>query len=97
MLVRALNEHGYKTRRSVQYNGKQEDGQADLVGLNGIHIECKNVERLNLYDAVDQAKRDSADTGELPTVFHKKNNHKWLVTMELDDWIKIYRESSIAE
>lgn len=90
-LVRKLKEYGFDTRRSVQYNGKAEDGQADLLGLPNIHIECKRVEKLNLYDAMAQAKHD-AEGGELPTVFHRKNNSKWLVTMELDDWMEIYRE-----
>lgn len=92
-LSKKLREHGFNTRRTVQYNGKAEEGQADLVGLNGIHIECKYTERLNIHDAIDQAKRDSLpfDT-ELPTVFHRKNNHEWLVTMTLDDWIELYRE-----
>lgn len=38
-----------------------------------------------------QAKRDAKDN-QLPAVFHRKNREKWLVTMELDDWIKIYNE-----
>ena len=40
---------------------------------------------------MEQAKRDSKE-GQLPTVFHRKNNKKWLVTMELDDWINVYNE-----
>ena len=55
-LARKLKEYGYDVRRSVQYNGKAEEGEADLIGLPGIHVECKRVERLQLYDAVDQAK-----------------------------------------
>ena len=90
-LVRKLKEYGFDTRRSVQYNGKAEDGQADLVGLNGIHIEVKRTERLNLYDAMAQAKHD-AKGGALPTVFHRKNDCKWLVVMELDDWMELYKE-----
>jgi hypothetical protein len=39
-----------------------------------------------------QAKRDAAGTGRLPAVFHKKNNASILVTMELEDWINLYRE-----
>ena len=89
-LVRKLKEYGFGTRRSVQYNGKAEEGQADLVGLQGIHIESKRVERLNVYDAIAQAKRD-AKTDELPTVFHRKNNSKWLVTMELSAWMELYK------
>ena len=90
-LVSKLKEYGFDTRRSVQYNGKADDGQADLVGLDGIHIECKNVERLNIYDAITQAKHD-ARADELPTVFHKRNHCEWLVTMPLTEWIKLYRE-----
>lgn len=63
----------------------------DVVGLDYIHIECKRVQNLNLYDAMEQSKRDSKE-GQSPAVFHRKNNKKWLVTMELDEWIKIYNE-----
>ena len=95
-LVHKLQHYGFNTRRSVQYNGKTEDGQADLVGLPNIHIECKRVEKLNLYDAIAQAKRD-AKTEELPTVFHRKNDSEWLVTMRLDDWIELYKKYEEAE
>lgn len=97
-LANKLKEYGFENvRRSVQYNGRQADGQPDLVGLDGIHVECKRVERLNIYDAIDQAKIDSGANElpfgyNLPTVFHRKNNCEWLVTMTLDDWIQLYRE-----
>ena len=88
-LANKLKEYGYETKRSVQYNGK--DGQADVVGLPNIHIEVKRVEQLNLYNAMDQAKRD-AKNGDFPTVFHRKNRCNWLVTMELEDFMEIYEE-----
>ena len=90
-LARKLNEYGFGTRRTVQYNGKAEEGKADLVGLKGIHIECKRVERLNLYDAMSQAIHDAKD-GEMPSVFHRKNHSEWLVTMRLPDWMELYKE-----
>lgn len=88
-LANELKRYGYPCRRSVQYNGKAEDGQADLIGLDGIHVECKAVEKLNVSKAMEQAVNDSKE-GEMPTVFHKKNREGWLVTMRLEDWIKIY-------
>ena len=88
-LASMLRDLGYECRRGQQYSGA--NGDADVVGLPGIHIEAKAVERLNLYDAMAQAKRDSRE-GELPAVFHKKNRCKVLVTMELEDWMQIYRE-----
>ena len=47
---------------------------------------------MQLYDWMAQAKRDSSDSDNLPAVFHKKNNAEILVTMELKDWINLYRE-----
>ncbi|MGE4213800.1 MAG: hypothetical protein AB7E42_03360 [Anaerotignaceae bacterium] len=88
-LSKKLKEYGYDTRRGQQYCGA--NGDADVVGLPDIHIECKRVEKLNLYDAMSQAKHD-AKTEEIPTVFHRKNNCEWLVTMTLDDWMKLYKE-----
>lgn len=89
-LARKLREFGYNVRRSVQYNGKAEEGQPDLVGLPGLHIECKRTEALRLYDAVDQAKRDSK--GDLPVVFHRKNNCDWVAIMPLDSFMELYSE-----
>jgi len=54
-LAGILRAHGYGARRGQQFCGA--DGSADVIGLSGIHIECKRVERLNLQDAYGQAKR----------------------------------------
>lgn len=91
-LARKLKEHGYDVRRSVQYNGKEEDGQADLLGLPGIHIECKRTEVLRLYEAVEQAKRDSKGKNQIPVVFHRKNNCEWLAIVPMDNFMELYRE-----
>lgn len=79
---------GYEARRGQQYSGAS--GDADVIGPPYVHLECKAVERLNIYDAISQAKHD-ARTGELPVVIHKKNYHADLVTMEFSDWIRLYR------
>ncbi len=83
-----LKEYGYSTRRGQQYCGA--NGDADVVGLPGIHIECKRVERLNIYDAISQAKADKKEN-ELGVVFHRKDRSEWLVTMTLDEWMKLYK------
>ena len=88
-LARILRGYGYDCRRGQQYCGA--NGDADVVGLPGIHIECKRGQRLNIDEAMLQAIRDRRE-GEFPAVFHRKNNHEWLVTMRLDDWIEIYKE-----
>ncbi len=83
-----LREYGFNTRRGQQYCGA--NGDADVVGLPGVHIECKRVQKLNLYDAMAQAKSDAKE-GEIPTVFHRKDRCEWLITMGLDDYMKMYK------
>ena len=86
-LCKALRDYGYNCYRTQQYCGN--NGDADVEGLDGIHIECKRTERLQLYDSIAQAVHDTK--GGLPTVFHKKNNCGWLVVMRLEDWMKLYK------
>lgn len=87
-LARLLQGHGYPV----------EPGEAmcfgevpDLVGLPGVHIECKRVERLNVGEAMAQAIRDAERFQDgVPALFHRRNRSPWLVTMRLEDWIRIY-------
>lgn len=95
-LARKLREYGYDVRRSVQYNGKAEEGQPDLLGLPGIHIECKRTEALRLYEAMGQAKHDAKED-TLPVVFHRRNSCEWLTILTLDDFMDIYQDWSGKE
>ena len=88
-LSNLLKSNGYDTRRTAQYNGKELESLADVVGLPGIHIEVKRVEKLNIDNAIEQAVRDCKST-DYPTVFHRKNGKKWLVTMRIEDWLNVY-------
>lgn len=87
-LSHKLKEYGYDCRRSQQYCGVA--GDSDVIGLKGVHIECKRVEKLNIYEAVERAKSD-AKKGDMPAVFHRKNRKEWLVTVTLDDFIELYK------
>lgn len=80
-----LQQHGFDARRGQQFSGA--NGDADVVGLPGIHIEVKRVEKLNIDEAMEQSIRDSRH-GEIPVVIHRKNGKPWKVTMLFDDWIK---------
>lgn len=91
-LAGKLRNYGYNCRRGQQYCGA--NGDADVVGLPGIHIECKRVEKLNLYDAMAQSVSDAKED-EVPAVFHRKNNNEWLVTLRMDDFMKLYHETGL--
>lgn len=86
-LANVLKEYGYECRRGQQFCGA--NGDADVVGLPNIHIECKRVERLNIDNAMKQSSRDARD-GEVPVVMHRKDRHPWLVTMAMGDFMEMY-------
>jgi len=90
-IAKYLRDNGYlKARRSQQYCG--DSGDCDVVGLPGIHIEAKCVEKFNLYKAMEQAKSDAKDHN-VPTVWHRRNNKKTVVIMDIDDWLNLYDSS----
>lgn len=79
---------GVQMRRGQQYSGLA--GNADVVGVDGIHIECKRVQSLNVSKAIEQSIRD-AKTGSVPVVAHRKNGEQWLLTCCLDDLVDLAR------
>ena len=84
-----LNEHGYETTRG----GLAFGTVPDIIGLPGIHVEVKRVERLNVGEAMEQTVRDATRFNDgLPTLFHRRNRKPWLVTMRLEDWLELYRQ-----
>ena len=94
-LANKLKEYGYDARRGQQFAGIH--GDADVIGLPNVHVEYKRVERLNIEDAMAQSERDASAVGDIPTVFHRKNGHKWLVTMKMEDWMEMYALSGVGD
>lgn len=88
-IAKILREHGFNARRGQQFSGL--NGDADVVGVDGLHLEVKRVEALNIDKAMEQSIRDARD-GEIPTVFHRKNGKPWLVTLGLENFLQIYKK-----
>ena len=86
-LAKLLQGYGYDTHRGQQFAGGFDS--PDVYGLPGIHIECKRVEKLNIAEAMEQSIRDSEGKA-VPAVFHRKNRGRWMVTVLLDDFMKLY-------
>lgn len=71
---------GVEARRGVQFHGGPDSPDVVLPGVN-LHVECKRVERLKLWDAIDQANAD-APQGAVPCVWHRCNRRKSVVIVE---------------
>ena len=102
-LAEFLRAFGYDARRGQQFSGA--NGDADVVGLPGIHIECKRVEKQAINDWLDQAISDgfaemiAREEIIIPVVFHRQNKDakkpvkgQWKVTMLAEDFMKIYKK-----
>lgn len=77
---------GLTVRRGVQYHGGPDS--PDLLGLDGVHVEVKWVEKLNIYEAINQSVRDAGEN-EIPIVVHHRNRDLTLVTCRLVDLIPL--------
>lgn len=89
-VAKIFRDAGYPARRSVQYNGRPGTA-ADVVGVPGMHIEVKFVEKERIREWYRQAERDARASikQEIPIVVHRKIREPWLVTMSLDDFIRL--------
>jgi Holliday junction resolvase len=85
-----LREYGYEARRGQQYCGA--NGDPDVISDFPLQLECKAVERLDLYGAFTQAISDAKVTDKTPAVVHKKNHSEPLITMRFHDLLNLIKE-----
>jgi len=77
-------------RRGVQFAGGPDSPDVVLDGV-AIHVEAKRVERLQLWAAIEQAKKDSPP-GKTPVVWHKANRKGSVVIVETAMLVDLARE-----
>lgn len=81
-----LNSFGLAVRRGFVFHR-----ESDVVGMQGIHIECKFVEKLNVRKAMDQAIEEAEKRKDgLPAVFWKVSRKPWLTIMRTEDFMTLY-------
>lgn len=86
-VARLLRAHGFDGHRGQQFHGGKDS--PDVTGLPGAHIEVKRTERFSLYEALEQSEGDSGPD-EIPLVFHRRNEKRWTVVLDADEFLRIY-------
>ena len=96
-----LRANGYAARRGQQFCGSPDSPDVVCDSLPWIHFEVKAVERLNIEDAMDQARRDSVSAmksechelgkAKVPVVAHRRSFRPWLVTMDAETFFQFLR------
>lgn len=85
-LAKILREHGFDARRGQQYCGA--NGDADVVGLPGWHIECKRCQKYEIDKWWTQATTDCKES-EKPLIAFRKNRGTWKVVLDLEDFLDL--------
>ena len=75
-----LRFHGFDGRRGQQYEGGSDSPDVVSEALSDFHFEVKRVEAGNLYNWLDQAKRD-AGVGKIPVVAHRRSRQDWVAIL----------------
>ena len=83
--AKKCREQGYTAVRCTK-------GQLDCRGLPGIHVSVRRSERPRLDQELRQAAEESGD--RLPVLAHRTNRSSWKITMELQDFFRLYRAFS---
>lgn len=90
-IARILKERGYDARRGQQYCGA--NGDADVVGVPGLHIEVKRTEKLNAYKYLEQAESDANDD-ETPVVLHRQSRRKWIAILDMEEFLDLWEKAN---
>ena len=84
-----LRAQGFAARRGQQFSGSPDSPDVVSDDLPWVHFEVKAVERLNIEDAMEQARRDCGQ--KIPIVAHRRNFRAWLVTMTAEVFFQFLR------
>lgn len=87
--AKKLKEFGYEAERGCQHSGGKDSPDVK-TNMNGVHWEVKRTERLRLDEALAQSKRDAGEE-EVALVAYKKNFANWVVIMDFNDFMDMYK------
>ena len=64
------------------------DTEADITGVDGLHIECKRHERLEINKWYEQSAADAERMQDgIPVVMFRQNRRPWMIVLSLSDFI----------
>ena len=87
-LAEYLRENGYPAAEpGTPLNYGKE---ADITGVNGLHIECKRHEKIEINKWYRQAEEDAERMQDgKPVVIFRQNRRQWMVTLSLSDFLEL--------
>jgi Holliday junction resolvase len=89
-----LRANGFMARRGQQFCGSPDSPDVICEALACLHWEVKNVEKLNIWDALDQARRDAGPSA-LGVVAFTRNNWPFYVAMRDEIFFRILQHTDL--
>lgn len=87
-IVNILKTAGWP-RAERTSNGREQSGRCDIAhGPEGVAIEVKRHERLNVPGALDQLTSD-CDPLDVPVLVHRPSRHEWMATLPLSELLPL--------
>ena len=87
-IAKMLREYGYEAERGCQHSGGKDSPDVKH-NMHRLHIEAKDVEHLNIWNALEQSKRDAGED-EIPTVMFKRNRSQVYVALPFEEFMDLY-------
>src|SRR5205823_1846520 len=88
-IVNVLKAHGYPAYRTLASGGY---GGSDVQGLPGFGIECKMVEKLNVWAALAQAE-EAAQPTQVPLLVFRRARSQTYAALPLEDLLGLIEEA----
>jgi Holliday junction resolvase len=86
----------FKRGLSQTRSGSTEESDVVCEEIPLLHFECKKGKRTNIKGAYKQAIENMKDETGVPIIVTKDDREDTLVTMRIDDWIKLFNVWSHA-
>jgi hypothetical protein len=87
-LAKFLTNRRYPARRGQQFSGSPDSPDVVCDPLKFLHIECKFVQNLNVYKALEQAQEDAGDA-QTAVCIHRRKQTPWHITLTMDDFLDL--------
>lgn len=88
-IAKRIREYGYEAERGCQHAGGKDSPDVKC-SMDGIHWECKKVEKLNIWNALAQSERDAGED-EIPAVVFARNRSKDYVAIPFEAFMQMWR------
>lgn len=93
-VVNLLKERGLEAQRTAPLQAAGGTTDADVLGVEGCHLEVKRCERVEIDKWCAQVELAARPT-DVPCVVWRRSNQKWRVAMPFDDFLDLVKAANL--